>query len=138
MKLTSKEDIESFLQQFRQLAKKRIWGPKKADILCALSELGITLEQCHDIVLSLTFKDYFNGPEADIDCRGVIWEFGVLLDDCHEIYVKLKIAEWIQLESKIKEQEARIISFHLAKKMITYPYQDNERKGTNERVLPKL
>ena len=81
-----------------------------------LVEMGLTLKNAEDEILSLTPVDYCDGPLADRDGtrRGRLWVFGKEIEG-KEVYVKLK------LEYAGGEKKARCISFHVAKRRLGFP-----------------
>lgn len=84
--------------------------------LAALAADGMTTDDVRRILLKLTYKNYFCGPEDDRDEPGTgqVWSFGVKFLG-KEYYVKLKVPDEDYLPVKV-------ISFHRAEKRIYYPY----------------
>jgi hypothetical protein len=111
-----KAEIQKFLKEFN-----RVWDGTVIERLNTkndntLLKLGITPIQRANEVRKLTYKNYFNGPSADRSGRsGDIWEFGTRVKK-EEIYIKLKIYQ-IQGNNR-----AKCISFHIAEKVIKYPF----------------
>jgi hypothetical protein len=71
--------------------------------------------------MTLSVKDYCEGPEPDRDRPSDIWVFGKHIGG-KEIYIKLKIAQVGQ------EKIAKCLSFHEANFPLCYPFEAEERK----------
>jgi len=83
-----------------------------------LTSLGINFKIALDIILNLTYKNYFNGPEQDDNPRfiGFIWEFGTD-EESYQIYIKLKIKD------TTRGSLLCIMGFHKAGFPIKYLYK---------------
>jgi hypothetical protein len=82
----------------------------------AVTQLGLLHVHQLEILLGLTYREYFNTlPETDKD--GEAWEFGVV-EQGRTIYIKLSIKG---PDDKTKYVDC--ISFHLATAAINYPYR---------------
>ncbi len=80
-------------------------------------ELGLTIEQRKDIVLSLSVSDYNSGPINDILHPGDYWIFGKKIN-IGEIYIKLRIVEYHGREYAV------CYSFHKSEHRLIYPFVD--------------
>lgn len=83
--------------------------------ICTLTVLGLLPEDVFQILLELTPQNYYRGPSTDYntDEADCIWEFGVMIEQ-REIYIKLKLTE----------NFVKNISFHFAKRELTFPFKD--------------
>lgn len=111
------EEIEIFLTEFKQ--KLKIFDVayhRSDDNSSAFVDLDIIPKHRNDILLKLTFKDYYKGPNPDLyDPYGApVWEFGKVVNN-KEVYIK------ISLGSQGKPVICK--SFHLPKRKIKYPYK---------------
>lgn len=111
-----KQAVVDFLKEYKHIAttKRKIDVIPRKENRDALIELGLTERNREDEILSLSLQDFCNGPEADRDRAGVIWEFGKEING-KEVYIKLKIAE--TSAGKI----AKCLSFHEARFPQCYP-----------------
>ncbi|ERI93910.1 putative toxin-antitoxin system, toxin component [Clostridiales bacterium oral taxon 876 str. F0540] len=114
---TSLEEINCFLVEVKSLITEGKYDfiprPKNN-----LTNLGINLKIALDIILNLTYKNYFNGPEEDDNPKfiGFIWEFGKD-EDQYQIYIKLK------LKDTSRGKLLCIMGFHKADFPIRYLYK---------------
>jgi len=117
MKVATPKEITDFLKNFKKTAQNKFeLIPRKLN-LDFISHLGITIRQAKNMIMQLTYENYYNGPEKDRDRqKGNIWEFGADIDN-EGVYIKLSD----DLSSNI----AKCLSFHKPEFKITYPY----RKG---------
>ncbi|WP_186430450.1 type II toxin-antitoxin system MqsR family toxin [Clostridium sp. BSD9I1] len=110
-------EVNNFLEEVKSLVKSGDYDfvprPKNN-----LTSLGINLKIALDIILNLTYKNYFNGPEQDNNPNfiGFIWEFGVD-EEKYQIYIKLKIKDTSRGELLC------IMGFHRADSPIEYSYK---------------
>lgn len=113
---SSLEEVNSFLVEVKSLitAGKYDFIPRPKN---NLTNLGINLKIALDIILNLTYKNYFNGPEEDDNPRfiGFIWEFGKD-EELFQIYIKLK------LKDTSRGKLLCIMGFHKADFPIKYLY----------------
>jgi len=115
----SREAIGKFLEEFKEIAVDRgIYVLSRRKNLQSLAYLGLTKANCKEEILGLSVADYCAGPKPDRDEPGEIWEFGKVIRGIG-VYVKLKVAQVD--EDKI----AKCLSFHIAERPISCPYQDN-------------
>jgi len=108
--------IVAFLKEFKRLAADSEVDIfiKRTEYQNSFIELGITISDAYNELMSLSIDNYCSGPEPDKDRPGSIWEFGKNIEG-EEVYIKLKIAE-------IGDKNyAKCISFHKAKYPICYP-----------------
>ena len=120
MDIASQQEIKNFLYLFKfyaDCAGHFIFAERKKN-LKSLAELGLTIAQAREIILQLTYINYSKGPESDVFYEGHnIWEFGQNVED-KEVYIKLSD----NFDYKI----AKCISFHIAKRSMTYPYKNEK------------
>lgn len=114
--MSSIEEINLFLMNVKKLISedKMTFIPRPKN---NLAELGINIRIVKDIIMNLTYKNYYNGPKEDYDRNhgGFVWEFGKD-EDIYQVYIKLKIKETIRGEMLV------VLSFHKAEYPITYKY----------------
>jgi len=123
-----REVVGKFLQEFKEIATKGrgidVIGRRKN--MEALANLGLTKRNRKDEILSLSVKDYSNGPKPDRDRPGELWEFGKTIG-AKEVYIKLKIAQ------VGKEKIAKCLSFHVAEFPLRFPFRNSFKKGGDEK-----
>lgn len=119
MDVLKKELVKQFLKETKSLISKGNYEIVNRDkTFRTMALLGVNFDTIKEIILSLTPKDYFNGPEEDRDIPGeFIWEFGKLFDN-REIYIKLKI------EDAGDKELGKCLSFHVAEREIKYPFKN--------------
>ena len=83
--------ILQFLLKVKQLVSAGRWAfvPRKKN-LETLSNMGFTVKEVKDEILSLDLLDYQKGPEPDYSCSGDVWVFKRRIEG-KELYIKLKI-----------------------------------------------
>lgn len=83
-----------------------------------LTSIGINLKIALDIILNLTYKNYYKGPKQDDNPKfvGFIWEFGKD-EEKYQIYIKLKIKD------TSRGKLLCIMGFHKADFSIVYLYK---------------
>ncbi|HEC17602.1 MAG TPA: hypothetical protein ENI99_13665 [Sedimenticola sp.] len=110
--------VRAFLLEFKQTVTtgSGIDLVPRAGARETMRFLGLTKKNVEEILLGLSVADYCAGPKPDHNRPGKIWEFGKDLDG-YEVYIKLKVAT--VGTTKI----AKCISFHIAKRPLTYPYR---------------
>lgn len=86
---------------------------RKKNLDC-LAELAYTYNDVEYEVLSLTYKNYIEGPDADHSGSGEMWMFGKYIAG-KLIYIKLKI-------DYAEGNKAKCISFHSTNNA-KFPYQ---------------
>ena len=118
MDVLKKELVKQFLKETKSLISKGNYEIVNRDkTFRTMALLGVNFDTIKEIILSLTPKDYFNGPEEDRDIpEEFIWEFGKLFDN-REIYIKLKI------EDAGDKELGKCLSFHVAEREIKYPFK---------------
>lgn len=90
---SSKEDVDAFLADVWGALDEGKFSPidrkKNADTLAIL---GWKWPDAKDELYSLTYMDYFRGPNTDRDCPSDddFWEFKRRIQG-HYIYIKLKV-----------------------------------------------
>lgn len=117
--MVTKEDVEAFLERF--FVKVKIFGiryrddrPKNID---ALLDLEITRRTREEVVMSLTFQDYCQGPVDDVlNKGGEMWVFGKDVKGA-EVYIKITMGR--------PQSHAICISFHRAEKPLSYLFKQD-------------
>lgn len=118
-----KDRIRTFLKEFKKIAVDRpIDVIPRRKTLDALSELGLTLRNCRDEILTLSVENYCSGPEPDHKRPGEVWIFGEQIGDA-SIYIKLKIA---QVGSR---KISKCLAFHPAEFPMCYPCREGGGGG---------
>jgi len=115
-KLT-KEDVQSFLEQFHE--KMKIFGiiyrDDRGKNQKALEELEIVPSFRKVIIENLTAEDYVEGPVIDtLNKLGEMWVFGKDVKN-REVYIKIMISDY--------GGQTICISFHLAETPLKYPFK---------------
>ena len=114
--ICDKEQIESFLNDFKQKMKEKngfTMVPRERNIN-ELKSFGIKIITVKGIVNSLNFTHYCSGPEKDSEYpENNLWVFG------YEFNGKLL---YIKLSSDLKHK-AKCISFHKAEFEMKFPYK---------------
>lgn len=117
----SADDIKEYLMKVKQAMTTKVTNQpcwvfvQRAENASCLLDLGLTLQDIHAVILSLSYHDYSLGPVLDHDIPGQLWIFGKFVSGI-EIYIKTKLVEIGDL------QVVRIISFHPAEQPLQYPY----------------
>ncbi len=112
--MTSKQNIESFLLIVSRFIKTGNFDFINRDKY-ELTKLGITFREAVYIVGHLQVENYFRGPNEDHNKKGnLVYEFGYDYSDELQLYIKLTFR---------KIDELFIMSFHKAKRKISYPYK---------------
>ena len=118
---TSADDVKEYLMQVKQAMTAKVTNQscwvfvQRPENDNCLLDLGLTLQDLRDVMLSLSYHDYSLGPVCDRDIPGQLWIFGKLINGI-EIYIKTKLVEIGDL------RVVRIISFHPAEQPLQYPY----------------
>jgi hypothetical protein len=118
-----KGGIRDFLMEFKKIMVKGrgLDIVNRRENIDALAKLGLTKKNLKEEIMTLSVRDYCEGPVPDRDRPGDIWVFGKQVGG-EEIYIKLKIAQ------VGKEKVAKCLSFHEANFPLCYPYRAEERK----------
>ncbi len=115
--------IAAFLKKFKKVATEGGRGIEfvpRYEHKDALLELGLTMRDREDAVMSLSVSDYCNGPEADeVTIPGEIWFFGKTIGK--PVYIKLKIATVDGVDGVDGVEIAKCLAFHPAKHTLRYP-----------------
>ena len=87
MDVLKKELVKQFLKETKYLISNGNYEIVNRDkTFRTMALLGIDFETIKEIILSLTPKDYFNGPEEDRNRpEEFIWEFGKIFDNREEL-----------------------------------------------------
>lgn len=115
-KLT-KEDVQSFLEQFHE--KMKVFGiiyrDDRGENQKALEELEIVPSFRKVVIENLTAEDYVEGPVIDtLNKLGEMWVFGKDVKN-REVYIKIMISDYCG--------QTICISFHLAEAPLKYPFK---------------
>lgn len=83
--------ILQYIAKVKKLVSAGFWVmvPRKKN-LDSLSNLGLTIQDVKNELLSLELKDYQRGPEVDYSYSGDIWIFKRNIGNT-QLYIKLKI-----------------------------------------------
>ena len=116
-------EIRDFLVEFKKIMTKGrgLDLVNRRENIDTLAKMGLTKKNLIEEIMTLSVKNYCQGPEPDRDRPGDIWVFGKHIGG-GEIYIKLKIAQ------VGKEMVAKCLSFHEANFPLCYPYRVEERK----------
>ena len=115
--------IREFLQEVKNTITKRGntdygWRlVKRSETMNCLAELELDFGDVRDLILQLLVTDYCEGPVNDRNMPGDLWVFGKVVAG-KEVYIKLKLATFGSLKL------VRVVSFHLAKESLCYPYKE--------------
>lgn len=112
------KQILIFLKDFKELMGQGAYLVKgHLKNIQTLVDLGITIKQRDDIILSIKLEDYSSGPINDKYHSGDYWVFGKKVE-ITEIYIKLKIITFNN-----GNERAVCISFHPSEYPMNYPYR---------------
>lgn len=114
--------IVQFLADFQCLAQHEMTVIPRAKNTQALLDMGLTFTDRRNAILSLTVEDYSSGPLDDCERAGVVWIFGKWINET-EVYVKLKLVEYIPMDTATLVKKAVCISFHQASEPLEYPFK---------------
>ena len=106
------QQVRSFLLSLKYSTRGWIivTRPKTQDTMIAL---GLTENDVKDETLSLSAKDFCEGPVNDEGIKGEVWKFGKVIRG-KEVYVKIKLV------GDEKGQAVRILSFHFPESPMHY------------------
>jgi len=112
-----RRQIRNFLIDFKELmGQGRYYVMEHVKNLKTLIDLGMTIRQRDELLLSLSLENYSEGPLRDAYKPGNLWVFGKSVEGI-EVYIKLKI---ITLPDG--DENAVCISFHTSEFPMNYPY----------------
>lgn len=117
MKELTREDVQSFLEQFHTNMKifGIIYRDDRGKNQKALEELEIVPSFRKVIIENLTVEDYVEGPVIDtLNRLGKMWVFGKDIKG-RDVYIKIMISDY--------NGQTICISFHLAEKPLQYPFK---------------
>ena len=107
--------ITFFLMLFKEFAQSNFYFVDREKSLGCLAQLGITVKQAKDEIMSLTYEDYLRGPVPDKGTKGgELWEFGKTMEG-KDIFIRLKVVSQYNM--------AKCQSFHIAERPMQYPYK---------------
>lgn len=86
----------------------------------SLAQAGLLPSHIPGIIMTLTYMNYFNGPEAENDPQYPAGEYMFFGDNIngYEFYIKIK------LEQQNKQDFSICIGFHIAEKAIVYAFKN--------------
>ena len=117
--MTDIEEIKRFLNKAKELMKSGAFDfvPRKKN-MDSIKEAGLTIKHVKEIIMDLTYKNYYRGPSVDVGSnrQGFIWEFGYDIEGT-DFYIKLKIEQRGDKECLV------CLSFHKAEQPLVYPYK---------------
>jgi hypothetical protein len=120
-----KDEVSRFLKEFKILAQSDFDFIERREFNKSASAIGLTRDDCFDLIMQLQTNDYEGGPKEDRDRPNeYLWEFGMTLDGI-EIYIKLKVVN-IQMRNGSSKKFARCFAFHRASFPLKRPFL---RKG---------
>jgi hypothetical protein len=116
--VATKEEVTKFLEAFKGcVAKDGYYVVKTSKNQAGLVALGITKRHRREVILSLTWENYSDGPSPDVAYAGEpLWIFGATVDGV-EVYIKLKFS---------LDGISTCISFHPAERPMSYPLRESE------------
>jgi len=108
-------EITFFLKLFKEFAQSNFYFVDRPKSIDCLANLGITVPQAKNEIMSLTYEDYHRGPLPDKGTTGgELWEFGKRIEG-KEIFIRLKVV--------LQYNMAKCQSFHVAEKPMQYPHK---------------
>ena len=115
MRRLTKEDVQSFLEEFH--SKLKVFGiiyrDDRGKNQKTLEELEIIPSYRKVVIESLTVNDYVEGPVVDqLNQLGEMWVFGKDVKG-REVYIKIMLS--------VHCRQTICISFHLAEFPLKYP-----------------
>jgi hypothetical protein len=116
-----RSEVVDFLESFRKASKDGMSFEPRPENNATIKELGLTLADCKDEVLSLTVEDYSSGPTRKEGKSSEAWIFGRQIQH-YEVYVKLLIAE------RHGKSRAWCLSFHFSDHPLHYPLRTGRTK----------
>jgi hypothetical protein len=112
------KNVDDFLNNIHSIIKEN--GVKilpRPENISMMYMLGFNQIDVENVLLSLTKKEYCEGPVSDDKGRpDSVWIFGQNIDG-HDVYIKLVIME------KKKRKKVICISFHESTSPLFYPYR---------------
>lgn len=83
--------VLQYIAKVKELVSSGYWTfiPRKKN-LDSLSNMGLSVQDVKNELLSLEMRDYRSGPELDYSYSGEVWVFGRVVGNT-EFYIKLKI-----------------------------------------------
>lgn len=115
-------EIEGFLKKVRcYIDSGKVDFIKGRQEKYTLGVLGISIEDAFALVYELTPENYYQGPTADHDFPDQeVMEFGI--EDIFPESPKPGSSLYIKLTFRPRRDDLLMMSFHPARKEITYPY----------------
>ncbi len=83
--------VLQYIAKVKELVSSGCWTfiPRKKN-LDSLSNMGLSVQDVKNELLSLEMRNYKSGPELDYSYSGEVWIFSRLVGNA-EFYIKLKI-----------------------------------------------
>ncbi len=119
--MTTKEDVERFLNQFHEKLKiySIFFRDDRGKNLQTLTELNITSNDRIEIIKTIKVEDYSSGPIVDtLNKMGDLWVFGKDVKG-NEIYIKISLG--------VPNSRTICISFHKAEHKMSYPFKQKQQ-----------
>lgn len=115
---TDKESVRSFLLLVKFAIQKGSWtfSTIRKKNIDTVTDLGISLRDVKDEILSLSVTNYCSGPLKDPEMGGHVWVFGKAIGG-KEIYIKIKLI------GNHRNQRVAILSFHPAERLLKYYFK---------------
>ena len=112
-----------FLKLLRQCAACDFRLERRPENMATLAQLGMTVRDAHDRIISLKPSDYVEGPtpRKSNPSQGA-WVFGLNLQGV-SVYVKVSI--------RLEPARCVCVSFHEAERPMAFPYCEDKRKGSD-------
>jgi len=118
--MINKKEVEAFLREMRdKISVFDIAFRPRDKNTDTLAELDIIPNDRINFLKKLSFENYYTGPNEDTHDpnKPNYYEFGILIKGV-EVYIKISLG----LESK----RVDCMSFHIAKRRISYPLKNEE------------
>jgi len=111
--MATQRQVARFLEAFKRsmAAVGWLWVLNRERNRDGLIAIGITKEQRNEVIRSLSYEDYCEGPLPDESQPGDVWVFGKYVEGT-EVYIKFKLA---------KTEAPKCLSFHPAEHTLRYP-----------------
>jgi len=123
--MRKRQEVEALLRDFKAAIKLGHSGFKqRRKTEEGLIELGLTRQQCWEIISNLRVDNYCSGPQPDhADPSRDVWVFGHNVEGT-EIYIKLRPAP----DPKRRTVQYGLVwSFHPAERPMKYPLKGKSK-----------
>lgn len=105
--------MAGFLNDFKKAAKLGMSFELRPENIETITELGLTVSDCKNEILSLTVEEYSSGPTREKGQLEEAWIFGRHIQK--EVYIKLLVVE------RRGGAKAWCLSFHFPDYPLQYP-----------------